>query len=256
MLVVLLVFVFCDISAMKRKNKKQVSKECYLLRMPIDIQNLIAQYLMETEKEFVLRTMREEYELMTISLPRYVIHECTLSCPENTKTIKFDVSNCFQETLHMIVRDETEGKDTTIDYDNGFPVCFALSQKGQFCAALINCSYEYIPKNWKKYLWETRINRNNKKRYFFNVLRVTNIQTKAAQERPINFELLTCVAFNKQGTHLIVHGEKKSADLYQIFPLKMGENKPILKNADTKDTNLLHYYLREKGVCKTIKNEQ
>jgi len=257
MLMVLMVCFSFRVDAMKHNNVQIPTKEsCLFLWLPLDIQDLIGQYLMsdyEKEEEFIKRTMQEDYMVQMFRLDDMLFYNCTMHCPDKTKMATITFNQELKQDLNIIIVDTVEKEEITVPYGKDYPLCFALSQKSAFCAATINRKYNSIPKDWDKYVTDVTFIRNGSKNYFFNILEIANLTTNHSREFVISFDQLTSVAFNKQGTHLIVHGEKQrpSAKTYQIFPLKVA-----VKDAPKNDIDkgLLQYYFMEKFVCKTITN--
>jgi len=279
-------FLFFQLSAMKNNLTSDTVKNAiyYLTHIPLDIQNFIAQFLMETEEEFIERTRQEKYSAQYYD--ELLSHiRCFVLYNNKIKEIKInkiyrevETNKIHKERVFEVIIIDTCNAETKLIYKDR-PESFALSEKVEFAAALCAGDYRYyciipyysrVPHCTNEEIKADTIIYEEHKEYiraqngYYEVkaLCLSNFKINKTKEFPTKISESQGIAFNKQGTHIIVHGNKytkKDGVLikekeYQIFPLTTKERNAMPKNADKENINLLHYYLREKGVCKVIAN--
>lgn len=237
----------------------EIAPLCFFYKMPIEILNHIAIFLtfddIETENEFIERTKalttqndipNKYLTLLPIPNPKQQKKLQAVRCPNN-KIIALLQSFPEQEantTLTVI-----DKKNNKILYTQfiGLNFCFniAISHNGTMIAtALLNA---LVNKNAQNNQFET----------FEEIVVIKNIISKKEEAFDIPYTFSSrlerpALAFNKQGTHIILHGtdstqlKNNSSDHHMIIPLTIN---PSIDN-DNKKT--LEKYFAQKMICKNL----
>jgi hypothetical protein len=208
--------------------------------MPLDILNNIASLLYESEDEFIIRT-KENHTINAVS--KGVL---SASCPDKISFITLGSSdNKLFVNPKLIIRKNDvvyEGQLDTSGYR-----CIALSRGGSMIGMFYNkqifhACFEHISYKYFLEIQKIDLKKNKEDKGII-------IQGEKYALCP-NTNALTSIDFNKQGTHLIVHGKNMltQESEHTIFSLKNSDlDKP---QAIIHDTNKLQTYFREKLVCK------
>jgi hypothetical protein len=255
-LMMVLLVVYCNAMKTVQKNSLIPCDDiCYLNQMPRDILDYIASFLTyddETEEEFVARIQvkditKETTEDCNEFLVNYGFSSARIAlCPDEAKALFFVskvelLDNGRKVNVdNIIIFDRQKNNDgdkiiyqQKIDnmdqYDH-----IALSPSGSMIAAL------YTEKEYNF--------GGGERSYYACEIRKVDIQKKQARCIPFMFAP-EGIFFNKQGTHLIVHGTKDSSGKkpYHIIPLKIVDSKQ--PQVIVPITNKLQVYLKNKFVC-------
>lgn len=226
-------------------------KPCYLNNMPIEILNLIASFLMETDEQFIARTRIIDKTLSITEdcatfLVKYGFYSARGAlCPDETKALllirkllQLDNGWCKYLDNMMIIDRQKNNDDDKIMYQEKLDnmdiyEAIALSRGGNIIAMFHQEKECYEGEDCT-----------------YDIFEIQKISTQKKREICMygisDFEI---IAFNKQGTHLIVHG--KDADtqqaIHKIFSLKRVD--PNQPQAVVKPTHKLQEYFRDKLVC-------
>jgi len=233
--------------AMETENNTNTIVSINLKKYPIELLNLIAQFLSfhdyETEQEFIERTQALTIKELPKTCLIYFSFEYSAYSPNNAIiAASASVQECFSRYHKVlplcpkvcIVDRKTNQKK---DYEDVIPIYhqkLAVSNNGNMIAT-INTHYNTDP-----------LTRVTTKR---DALYITNVSTKKEESHdlPLSFELCDkhpAIAFNKQNTDIIVHAKNYQ---HTIFPLTI--NTPD-QNADHKKT--LTKYFAQQGICKNL----
>jgi hypothetical protein len=241
-IVIVLIFsIIMQASAMEIQSTID-EKICYLFRLPLDVQNLIAYFCdYETEEELIARPEKTD--------DGYALCKKYNLC-DKYDVEKFDfISFCFDESKVALYQCDNEGlwKLTLIDRKedkilySAFPGNaydkMAISPLGTVIALgrPVDCY-------------------NTEEDHF---LCIKNIVVKKEREIKIDgcFDIHS-IAFNKQGTDIIVHHSSRYTPkrTFSIFPSN-NEVKKINTLLEIKDFNQkspFQQYLIERRICKSI----
>jgi len=262
MIMIFSIVVIFQLNAMKQEP-------CHLDKIPYEVQNLIASFLMhddETQEEFIDRTSvkREDiildvYDHLALAADNAVLKSWEQPVKYRDKTIRqiksFNTNKIVliqklgtgtYNTLGLTIVD-TEKKEVLYsaieDIDRKY-LCFALSSSGKMIA-----SVELV-------LWDFNLPSHLA---YKNELKIKNFDAKKARrfQSICTLKKINSLDFNKQGTHIIIRGsqvfqDKKDVSCYQLFSLKEPD-KDISMDKIINVEKTLRYYLREKFVCKAIK---
>ena len=215
-----------------------------LTKLPVEIQNYIAffAYEYELEKEFVERNHKQKY----VKFEYYK----NFIVPSDRKCKGYSATFCPAQDniafLELFCKDSLSSKLTIIDrihnkavhtenMDNIIHSSVALSRRADMCAIVQTRTIplrDLVP-------IKTSV----------NMLMVKHIGTDTVQEFPVPnyFPTIEAIAFNKQGTSIIVDGYKQQ---HIIFPLKVDA-----ENARTSDKPL-QYYFNKKMICQNLASNQ
>ncbi len=233
-----------------------VLQPCYLAQMPCDILDNIVSFLMETDEEFIARTR----------VKKEITEECRIFfndldmkcqrwsfCPDKTKLVAavhhpYEIPDYATPLYYLMIIDLHKNNDIKIKYKeqlfyhpvNGYYSVnhydrVALSPGGSMIAMF---HAERECRNGEMHC-----------EYIFHIRRVNE-----EKERKIDFPYSfypEIIAFNKQGTLLVAHGQDKSTqkDVHQIFSLKtVDSNTPYKVDCSNKSQN----YLKDKFVCNKL----
>jgi hypothetical protein len=230
---------------------------CSLYKIPIEILNQIASYLTftdrETEIEFIERTEKmeahklEDKQLSLLPMQNPSEQEVLYSscCPDN-KIIA--ILQCFNNSLQGSSLTLINKVNNTVLYAEhlGLKTCsnVTASRNGSMIAfAAISVNNSNYSSDFAKCLKEELIvkNINLNEEMFFNIPYTFILR----QENP-------AIAFNKQGTHIIIHGsdsEKLKTDLslhHIIFPLT------TTATSDDINKKTLAKYFMQRRICKDL----
>lgn len=237
---------------------------CYLAQIPCDVQSLIAYYLTcedETKEEFIKRTLPEKnsseafnaFFCKNIFLLEGVKKYCAaFGC--NYTNIAL-IRMFHQNTTCTLFELEPDQSIKLIKKNDPLvPANYsavAISQTGTMFATIATKCINPSSSTYKK----------NK---VIHTLCIYKIGKKSPMMRyiPGYIENILATAFNKQGTHLIVHGtlnevestKKNAKELkpYLMYPLKTNKSIHIEKQRSKSFKNELEKYFYEKKVCKKI----
>lgn len=224
---------------------------CILSKYPTDILDLIAQFLpchdYETEEEFIERTkaliiIYKSKKEWIKSQKKFLIHTHTLNIPpiHSTPYVKYSPDNAIIIASQHIATSEMKSKLYIIDRRANKPKEFsvdrldslvAISSDGNLFAKIYPQEEYKYPDERKDHL--TIINLCTEKEETYNLL---TFLTK--------YDENSIIAFNKQGTHIIAHGQNNQ---HQIFELTVNTPNP---NADHKKT--FAKYCAQRGICKDL----
>ena len=230
---------------------------CYLNQMPRDILDYIAGFLMESEEEFIERTRVAK----KVTVHDDIVVSCHLGllswrcqfCPDEKKYLVLGrkANGKLPHEDMIAIVDSIKNRD---DYNNWFNgnrdkkilykenfdnyekyTCHGLSRGGGMIA------FVYEEKKWC-----------GSSEYFYDYFKIQKIDTLKTRELYIPDSFLhKKIAFNKQGTHIIAHGECYFSQkvMYKITQLKIIDSMQMQVEVGT--TNKLQEYLRDKYVCNT-----
>lgn len=230
-----------------------------LYKVPIDILNYIASFLIfndnETEHEFIERTYAITKPILPKKYFSYLPENkncflseivCSQYCPNNKMLIvlqRFEDYGYNASTLTVI-----NTKNDTIVYE----------QKEN----LNNCSHATVSRDGALIALLNKLKSKTKKEndftdYYQEVLTIKNINEKKEEIIIIPQAFLLpsdqpSFAFNKQGTHIIIHdlNAKQSKNnvlsRHMIFPIT------INTLSDDHNKKTLEKYFEQKGICKNL----
>jgi hypothetical protein len=234
---------------------------CYLSKMPLDIQNHIAHFLLcddETEEQFIARTKKPSRIIATEDWKKLCSH-----FPDTGKTIKSLILGSSPDNNKIVLLQEYY----TAPYNN-------QEDKKPSSDLIMFDIREGIEKSKKIYTGEIskkdcwHIALSQSANMIASIHKGSSITSRPCKDSlsvqkldaqktlsfiiPYDFFIgAALVNFNKQGTHVIVHGH---VDLghgrtkqHLIFPLKKQTHADI--EYTEKPTNLLQNYFRETRVC-------
>jgi hypothetical protein len=243
---------------------------CYFNKMPVDVMNIIASFLMETEEEFVERTkIKKEVPLAyhTFSTdpeqPDDVKRRGLLSefCPDETKimTLRHDCSTWELPPYVMIIDLQKEDEKDKVMFEGQMGRSeyqrIALSCGGNRIAFFHHQASSVPSHRGERVCTEPFVEiqkidsqKDDEGKYVFV------LGTK--QELPWPRFEPERMGFNKQGTYLIAHGRDCTPQrqiTHKIYSLKtVGVNKEQVSDIEQvviKTKNMLQEYLRDKFVC-------
>jgi hypothetical protein len=256
----------------------EMEVENYLFKCSTDVLDLIASFLpfedIEYEQEFIERTKEltpiEKIPVRYIAdLPSHDF-KCEAYCPNNKLLVLLEKNekNSMRDReliigagAAFIIIDTGSYKKDTKNYQKKFynsPLSknnkysnIAISRNGDMLATLH--SERYRPKN-------CRIERL----FYKNVLTIINVATSTTESHDIldYFELShqhPTIAFNKEGTHIIIHGNdctkhlsynefnENTVNHHMIIPLTV--NTP---HSDIDNKKTLEKYFKKQMICKEL----
>jgi hypothetical protein len=261
-MIAIMLSVICHAHAMEmvKKNPSIPCNDiCYLNQMPRDILNYIASFLMETEEKFVARTrVKKDLGVMEQNIQEYccnvLIKHGFFStdiafCPDEIKVLFFGRRREFLDNgdkvnvdnIIIIDRQKNNDSDNVIYQqkldDRDKYDCIALSSSGSMIATL-----------YRKYSSEYNM---GAELCWTNVVEIQKVDTQKKVAMHFCGTLSPHgIFFNKQGTHLIMHGEEQYTGkgiTHKIILLKAmhADQSQVLPNI----TNQLQLYLKDKFVC-------
>jgi hypothetical protein len=253
-----------QINAMEQKTPAH--SMCYLKRMPLDVQDLIAYFLTcddETEEEFITRTKNAE-KLSLIPyyhyIPNYQIgylnKELGAGNFDKTKiAFLYFFNGCMQRFATVTIIDSIKKESTTHQLEPRDYQCIALSPQASMIATIE----------------KGRINAPFTPTYYFTptrdiydgyVMILYNLATKKDRIFYISKDVTPLsINFDRQGSNIIMHsnvllgkkGKNGVLQKHRIFSLKITEdtksNESLVQKIDEKP---LQKYFAEKCVCKNI----
>jgi len=240
---------------------------CYLAQMPLDIHNLITYFLTcdwqdETEKQFITRTTPEKnigdpfnaFLVNNVSVLIGVMHYNPAFCCDYSKFVlirKFYKEPRAKLTLFDLTTDKDERKILyEVELESASYSAVAVSRVAKMFATV-----------------ETRPIKDtlgkHKKNKIIHTLKINKIgsQLQKIDHVPGHIDTVLAADFNKQGTHIIVHGmlkkqENTNLKPYWIYALKpkVEKNSTVRQSEVVSQTPLQKYFL-EKGVCKNLQKK-
>ena len=234
---------------------------CYLQRMPLDIQNHIASFLIEFEskKRFIDRTNQQKsidknnttpYEQY---IPKHDLHDLRLSHigsafnNNQTKSVLLSewAKGSWPEKIKLTIVDLAKNNQiifhNSFNYCRGIPQALALSEKGRIVGfgtnnnekcACANNQTNYDPcQSILTLIYCDQSNIQNTRSFF------------------INGHISYC-AFNKQGTRIIIHGQNLSSaqepnpSPYLLISFKQ-KNSTQQKKTKANQSNLSRYFKKK-----------
>lgn len=250
-----LLFIVCQINAMNETSKQDPSKPCddicHLNRLPIEVLNYLASYLMESEEEFVERTKK-----MDDSLAKNVsvkLSSLQAWCPDEVSSIKIknvpqevkDKDNyLFEYNKYLVVKKDgieytTKLEDRKSDYR-----CVALSRGYNRIGIYRSESYYCLPRENINYRFFLEIQKIElKKNEKGEGIIVLGEQYKLPVTNP------QWIGFNKQGNWFIEHSTNMFTQKaeHSIVDLKKLVNSALKE--EIVHTHKLQTYLQDKFVC-------
>lgn len=249
---------------------------CHLAKLSIEVQNLIASFVMddyETDEEFIARTSVKKKEVFMDHYDHFALKIDSI-VPKKWGIIKHRdkkinrVESCNRLKILLIqalaamhshnfctgfigltVVDKEKNEmmyHMTADVNESFG-CFALSRLGNIIIRAMCKKHDYTEDHFfigASYKIE---------------LKIQNLKTNTMKTFEPDYTLnrINALEFNKQGTSFIIRGGKNVMDendvsCYQLFSLKDLTKICPVSEKITPIKNLLQYYFREKGVCKSI----
>lgn len=235
---------------------------CYLFAMPVEILNYITRWLIwESEKECIerikeVKLVPQKYHYwFPFKSRRCSVWECSglkgvcsFFCPDETKIALFELvcGICCGPQL-VIIDDEQEREENKVIYNGqleaGSYRTMGLSSLGHMIAVI----------------YKKRVGCDDCPIGYRDVLTIKKMVTQEVRQ----FDIPDCftplnVAFNKQGTHVVMFGDEVKGDhkksKHIIFALKNSDLEP--HNAIAKREHLLQDYCRHYRICKNIKSLQ
>jgi hypothetical protein len=210
---------------------------CYFGKMPTDVLNYIASFLMESDGEFIERTkIKKEvpfdlYDKFLLESTKKFLkmddsYKIIISefCPDESKIGILELPNQFADTVSksLTIIDLQKNDDTRVKHSRTFDnkgniKCIALSRDGNMIAMI----YE------EKECYEGED-------CYYDFFEIQNITTQQTRELYIPDTFMhEMIAFNKQGTSLIAHGyvyEDIARDTQGTFVVELGKTVLTTKN--------------------------
>lgn len=230
---------------------------CYLSKMPLDIQNHIAQFVLcddETEEQFIARTKKP----CRIIAPQGWMKLCS-HFPATKKTIKSLIRGSSPDNNKIVLLQSYYGEPTNTSDLIIFDIREGIEKTKKIYAGEIS----------KKDYWHIALSQSANiiasihkepsitSRPCNHLLSVQKIDVQKTLHFiiPYDFQVGSAlVNFNKQGTHVIIHG---LVDLgygptkqHLIFPLKQQRIADIAYTENP--INALLDYFKERRVCTSI----
>jgi hypothetical protein len=269
-IIIMLIGIFFHAHAMELSKIK--SDICYLAMLPLDLQNIIAAFVMndyETQEEFIARTQIKRALIESNDHDHYIendqlvqknlttvkqqYHKVTWRLEPHNGTkillirlLSIKKNNVTNNVLRLVVVDKEKNKvmHRAIENIDRLYNKFALSPSGNIVASIIRKKNQY--------------DYDNTIGSFYHQLKIKNLATKKSKnfEFAAHLNSINAFEFNKQGTCLIIRGgqylvvNKDDVYAYRLFSLK--NKKDITKNPIIPFEKTLQYYFKEKGVCKSI----
>ena len=259
-------FVFCHVTAMETvKKDPSIPSDniCHLDRMPVEILNHISRFLMESEEQFIARTSVKK-EMTAQSLIFFKNRNVACArwslCADEDKAIAvfqpFAGHKKYEAEYYLMISDVD--KKRAPKAGSLFECKVPFVEWETYEQVALSCGRGRIARCWNK--WTSCMSLSPQSGLIRNVA-VQKIDLKENTEgkqvidlgrirvlSTLDFKPIS-IDFNKQGTHLIIHGENLSVKkvVYKIIPLKVID--PAQKEVEIKTTNELQGYLRDKFVC-------
>ncbi len=275
MIIILLLFVFLVPTIHGMNSNQDVDKSCLLARLPNDIKRLIAELLpfrdRETEQEFIERTQQQgkvpdELFKKFLKYPQYT--NLVQFCPNRNKIVLIEYSDWDEKVERLaiinpfgeeIIFDQAKKNDSFYIKDYAEKVSKGLIKRKKIALSADGFSIAGMVTK-KKPLPDDGTERIGF--VMSNFLMIYNTATQKQRKITLN-DSSESIDFNKQGTHIIVHGEKRWSEfnaaecsatchrkkIYTMYPID--ENKPQFvceKN--------LEDYLSQYGICKDINSSR
>lgn len=239
---------------------------CFLARLPIDVQNMIASYLpfrnIETENAFIFRTEIKSHNVSDYhrQAQRYERPNGCFSgdSPDSLKKVFLDQSDTRRSRL--VGSDRVPCKESEpqvldqvaklIDADKEYyqTVDVAISSDGQWFGRLAQKKVE-LPQNNGLFWAFLRSELDPGNRVQITIIHIPS-NTKKDFNIPILLKSIIFLDFNKQGTKIITHGvcyEKEEQTYFMWNVVPEAEHK-------IKSKKTLAEYFKQRGVCKDLRN--
>jgi len=239
-------------------NTTKSTKPCWFLTIPHETHDIIASFLIfddiESEQEFIERTKKIKIDHIPESYLKHFLFSFTSFnifsgyCPNNTT-----IAILINQTL-IIIDKKNNQKLYTEQLNTKFSSKIAISHDANIFAT-INLEWDFPKSGFTEVM------------HYKNILSIKNIISQKTKIYDIPDSLSVpsqdsypAIAFNKQGTHIILHGNdyskitddsmyayKDPIQHHMIFPLTV--NTPD-QSADNKKT--LEKYFKQQMICKNF----
>jgi len=263
-IIIITIVISCHLNAMEPQTAP-----CFFKNMPTDIMDLIASFLtfddVETEEEFIDRekttsqyepekllndkeTRDEKIEKPISWLKKHKTFEDKEIEDHNVYFVVYSPDNaicamtygdpCLDQTYYLSIIDtKTKQELHNIGLRNNDP----------------NKYYFHFAISSSRNIFATIYSKKMENKFFKSFIKIHNLYTQKEEEYPNLPENIETIAFNKQGTHLIMHSIRYDFTSnthvleHTIFPLTT-----TLDNNHTMPQKTLSHYFEQKMICKNF----